>query len=488
MKNMDILTKLEEYSKDGYVPMHMPGGKRNTEYASTSVLDITEIDGFDNMHNAEGIIKNAFCRAAKLYGADKTLMLVNGSTAGILSAICGATKRKGKIIVARNCHVSVYNALIMAQLEPVYVIPEVDNDTGIYRGLSLEQIRKCVESNRDTQAVIITSPTYEGVVSEVREIASYLHEKGIPLIVDEAHGAHFKFSEEFPESAVEAGADLVINSIHKTLPALTQTALLHISGNYVDYDKVERFWNIYQTTSPSYILMASIDRCMGIIEEQGNYIFKEYIKKLKNIRENISKLNNITLLASDDISKIILICDDGKYLYDRLLKEYKVQLEMASFKYAIAMTSVADKQEYYDRFLRALQEIDASWKVESKDSGNDVGKSGKEHEVCGKTAVRTVGDAGEGAGYAINNKPEVCMCPADAIDLMDENGYEDLSVNSPDICGRISMSSVLIYPPGMPVVNVGERITDDVCRIINNAIDAGLEVPGLKEGKIRCLR
>ena len=234
MGNIDILEKLEEYSKAGYVPMHMPGGKRNTEYASTSELDITEIDGFDNMHNADGIIKNASDRAAKLYGADKTLMLVNGSTAGILSAICGATKRKGKIIVARNCHVSVYNALIMAQLEPVYVIPEVDNDT---------------------EAVIITSPTYEGVVSEVREIASYLHEKGIPLIVDEAHGAHFEFSEEFPESAVKAGADIVINSIHKTLPALTQTALLHISGNYVDYDKVERFWNIYQTTSPSYILM-----------------------------------------------------------------------------------------------------------------------------------------------------------------------------------------------------------------------------------------
>lgn len=488
MENMDILAKLEEYSKAGYVPMHMPGGKRNTEFASTSALDITEIDGFDNMHNADGIIKNASERAAILYGADKTLMLVNGSTAGILSAVCGATRRKGKIIVARNCHVSVYNALIMAQLEPVYVIPEVEEKTGIYRGLTLEQIRKCIEANADVQAVIITSPTYEGIVSEVREIAGFLHEKGIPLIVDEAHGAHFKFSEEFPESAVEAGADLVINSIHKTLPALTQTALLHISGNYVDYDKVERFWNIYQTTSPSYILMASIDRCMGIIEEQGDYIFKEYTNRLKKLRENIAKFKNIKLLASDDISKIILICDDGKYLYDRLLKEYKVQLEMASFKYAIAMTSVADKQEYYDRFLNALQEIDASWKVESKDSGNDVGKSGKEHEGCGMRVVRTVGDAGEGADYAINNKPEVCMCPANAIDLMDENGYEDLSVNSPDICGRISMSSVLIYPPGMPVVNVGERITGDVCRIIINAIDAGLEVPGLKEGKIRCLR
>ena len=467
MGNIDILAKLEDYSKAGYVPMHMPGGKRNTEYASTSELDITEIDGFDNMHNAEGIIKNASDRAARLYRADKTLMLVNGSTAGILSAVCGATKRKGKIIVARNCHVSVYNALIIAQLEPVYVIPEVDESTGIYRGLTLEQVRKCVESNRDAQAVIITSPTYEGVVSEVREIASYLHEKGIPLIVDEAHGAHFEFSEEFPESAVEAGADIVINSIHKTLPALTQTALLHISGNYVDYDKVERFWNIYQTTSPSYILMASIDRCMGIIEEHGDYIFKEYINRLKKLRENIAKLKNIKLHDSDDISKIILICDDGKHLYDRLLKEYKVQLEMASFKYAIAMTSVADKQEYYDRFLKALQEIDESWKA-------------KEKQVI---------EANEdSSGYAINNKPEVCMCPADAIDLVDENGYEDLSVNSPYICGRISVSSVLIYPPGMPVVNVGERITDDVCRIINNAIDTGLEVPGLKEGKIRCLR
>ncbi len=467
MGNMDILEKLEEYSKADYVPMHMPGGKRNTEYASTSGLDITEIDGFDNMHNADGIIKNASDRAARLYGSDRTLMLVNGSTAGILSAVCGATRRKGKIIVARNCHVSVYNALIMAQLEPVYIIPEVDDSTGIYRGLTLEQIRKCVENNKDAQAVIITSPTYEGIVSEVRLIASYLHEMGIPLIVDEAHGAHFKFSEEFPESAVEAGADLVINSIHKTLPVLTQTALLHICGNYVDYDKVERFWNIYQTTSPSYILMASIDRCMGIIEEHGDYIFKEYINRLKKLRENIAKLKNIKLLDSDDISKIILICDDGKHLYDRLLKEYKVQLEMASFKYAIAMTSVADKQEYYDRFLSALQEIDESWEA-------------KEKQVI---------EANEDtSGYAINNKPEVCMCPADAIDKMDENGYEDLSVNSPDICGRISMSSVLIYPPGMPVVNVGEKITDDVCRIINNAIDAGLEVPGLKEGKIRCLR
>jgi len=343
----------------------------------------------------------------------------------------------------------------------------VFEETELNGGITPKAVEEALNVCPEIEAVLITSPSYDGMVSDIAAISEIVHAHQIPLIVDEAHGAHFEFSDEFPESAVKAGADIVINSIHKTLPALTQTALLHISGNYVDYDKVERFWNIYQTTSPSYILMASIDRCMGIIEGQGDYIFKEYINRLKNLRKNIAKLNNIRLMDSDDISKIILICDDGKYLYDRLLDEYKVQLEMASFKYVIAMTSVADKQEYYDRFLSALKEIDESWKVESKDSENDVGES---------------------LGYAINNKPEVCMCPADAIDLMDENGYEDLSVNSPDICGRISMSSVLIYPPGMPVVNVGERITGDVCRIIKSAINAGLEVPGLKEGKIRCLR
>ena len=453
--------------------MHMPGHKRNPlcMMPDPYSLDVTEVPGVDDLHHPLEMIRDLMDELTKYYDSKQTYLLVNGSTCGILAAITACCYPGDKILVARNCHKSVYNAIKLLGLRPVYVVPHrlegMLGQLGIAGEIEVSEIRRRLKENPDIKCAMITSPTYEGIVSDIAGIAEAVHEKNIPLIVDEAHGAHFEFSDEFPESAVKAGADIVINSIHKTLPALTQTALLHISGNYVDYDKVERFWNIYQTTSPSYILMASIDRCMRIIEEQGDYIFKEYINRLKNLRENIAKLNNIRLMDSDDISKIILICDDGKYLYDRLLDEYKVQLEMASFKYVIAMTSVADKQEYYDRFLSALKEIDESWKVESKDSENAVGES---------------------LGYAINNKPEVCMCPADAIDLMDENGYEDLSVNSPDICGRISMSSVLIYPPGMPVVNVGERITDDVCRIIKSAINAGLEVPGLKEGKIRCLR
>lgn len=468
----DILNRLEEYSKDGYVPMHMPGGKRNTDFSSTSELDITEIDGFDNIHNAEGIIKDASERAASIYGADRTLFLVNGSTAGILASICGTVRKHSKIIVARNCHVSVYNAVLLAEAEPIYVMPDVDQATGIYKGLTCEKIRKCVEDNPDVAAVVITSPTYEGVVSQTRQISEYLHEKGIVLIVDEAHGAHFKFSKEFPDSAVDCGADLVINSIHKTLPALTQTALLHISGNYVDIDRVERYWNIYQTTSPSYILMASIDRCMSILEADGQNLFKDYVNRLKNLRNEIGKLENIKLLDSDDISKIILICQNGKYLYNRLLKEHKVQLEMASFRYVIAMTSIADKEEYYYRFLTALQMIDKTWKCNTEEEDN----------------IYFENNTGSSYSVAESCSPDMVFIPAKALELQDENGYEDFAVNCDEVCGKISLSSVLIYPPGMPVVNIGERVTEEVIAVIRKANNAGLEVTGLKEGKIRCLR
>jgi len=459
---MDILDKLEQYCNSDYVPMHMPGGKRNPEYSSTSILDITEIDGFDNMHNPEGIIKNAFERAARLYGADETLFLVNGSTSGILAAICGAVRKHDKVAVARNCHVSVYNALLLAELEPVYIIPDIDHKTGIYKGITYEDVKKCVHESPDIKAVIITSPTYEGIVSETRHIAEYLHSKGIILIVDEAHGAHFKFNSEFPESAVDAGADLVINSIHKTLPALTQTALLHISKKNVDVDRVERYWNIYQTTSPSYILMASIDRCIGIIEENGKELFEKYICSLKLLRQKLGQLNNISLLDSDDISKIILLCDNGKILYDRLLNEFRIQPEMASFKYVICMTSIADKQEYYDRLLQALEYIDSTW---------------ESHDVI--TLDKNI---------YINNAPDMRMTPSQAMELMNDHGCDEIDVCDDSIYGRVSASTVLIYPPGMPVINIGEVITQKAAYTIRNAIRTGLEVPGLKEGRIQCLR
>ena len=513
-KYNDLLEKLKAYSKENIVPMHMPGAKRNSELIGRYIddvsspydIDITEIDGFDNMHNADGIIKRAFEKTAALYGADESLFLVNGSTAGNMAAICGVTDKGDSIIVARNCHISVYNAIILNELDANYVYPQYDDEYGYYKGISLREIKDTVEKNesigKDIKAVVITSPTYEGNVSDIKNIAAYLHEHNIALIVDEAHGAHFKFSCEFPQTAVEQGADIVINSVHKTLPSLTQTAVMHINYGYVNVSKVKRYWNIYQSTSPSYILMGSIDRCMSIIEKDGDYLFENYISKLKILRNKLCQLKNIKLIDSDDISKIVIGCDNAKKLYDILLNEYGIQLEMSSLKYAIAMTSIFDSAEYYDRFYNALCEIDRRY----NDIISESNSVNYKNEKCSKdynaenSSERY--NANNNQNYAepcniFNNtssikkadikvniadfKNEALMSIAKALNEGDKNGYDKIMMNDSSLYGRISAKMVYVYPPGIPILCPGEIISENVVNIISKAIDNGLEVVGLED-------
>lgn len=486
----DMLGKLEAYSKENIVPMHMPGAKRNSELIGRYMddmpapydIDITEIDGFDNMHNADGMIKKAFEKTAALYGADESLFLVNGSTAGNMAAICGVTDKGDSIIVARNCHISVYNAIILNELDANYVYPQYDDEYGYYKGISLREIKDTVEKNesmsKDIKAVVITSPTYEGNVSDIKNIAAYLHEHNIPLIVDEAHGAHFKFSCEFPQTAVEQGADIVINSVHKTLPSLTQTAVMHINYGYVNVSKVKRYWNIYQSTSPSYILMGSIDRCMSIIEKDGEYLFENYISKLKILRNKLGQLKNIKLIDSDDISKIVIGCDNAKKLYDILLKEYGIQLEMSSLKYAIAMTSIFDSAEYYDRFYNALCEIDRRYNANNiNNSANNNQNYAERYNIFNNTSSIKKADIKVNIA---DFKNEALMSIAKALNEGDKNGYDKIMMNDSSLYGRISAKMVYVYPPGIPILCPGEIISENVVNIISKAIDNGLEVVGLE--------
>lgn len=486
----DMLGKLEAYSKENIVPMHMPGAKRNSELIGRYMddmpapydIDITEIDGFDNMHNADGMIKKAFEKTAALYGADESLFLVNGSTAGNMAAICGVTDKGDSIIVARNCHISVYNAIILNELDANYVYPQYDDEYGYYKGISLREIKDTVEKNKsmgkDIKAVVITSPTYEGNVSDIKNIAAYLHEHNIPLIVDEAHGAHFKFSCEFPQTAVEQGADIVINSVHKTLPSLTQTAVMHINYGYVNVSKVKRYWNIYQSTSPSYILMGSIDRCMSIIEKDGEYLFENYISKLKILRNKLGQLKNIKLIDSDDISKIVIGCDNAKKLYDILLKEYGIQLEMSSLKYAIAMTSIFDSAEYYDRFYNALCEIDRRYNANNiNNSANNNQNYAEHYNIFNNTLSIKKADIKVNIA---DFKNEALMSIAKALNEGDKNGYDKIMMNDSSLYGRISAKMVYVYPPGIPILCPGEIISENVVNIISKAIDNGLEVVGLE--------
>lgn len=486
----DMLGKLEAYSKENIVPMHMPGAKRNSELIGRYMddmpapydIDITEIDGFDNMHNADGMIKKAFEKTAVLYGADESLFLVNGSTAGNMAAICGVTDKGDSIIVARNCHISVYNAIILNELDANYVYPQYDDEYGYYKGISLREIKDTVEKNesmgKDIKAVVITSPTYEGNVSDIKNIAAYLHEHNIPLIVDEAHGAHFKFSCEFPQTAVEQGADIVINSVHKTLPSLTQTAVMHINYGYVNVSKVKRYWNIYQSTSPSYILMGSIDRCMSIIEKDGEYLFENYISKLKILRNKLGQLKNIKLIDSDDISKIVIGCDNAKILYDILLNEYGIQLEMSSLKYAIAMTSIFDSAEYYDRFYNALCEIDRRYNANNiNNSANNNQNYAEHYNIFNNTSSIKKADIKVNIA---DFKNEALMSIAKALNEGDKNGYDKIMMNDSSLYGRISAKMVYVYPPGIPILCPGEIISENVVNIISKAIDHGLEVVGLE--------
>lgn len=486
----DMLGKLEAYSKENIVPMHMPGAKRNSELIGRYMddmpapydIDITEIDGFDNMHNADGMIKKAFEKTAALYGADESLFLVNGSTAGNMAAICGVTDKGDSIIVARNCHISVYNAIILNELDANYVYPQYDDEYGYYKGISLREIKDTVEKNesmsKDIKAVVITSPTYEGNVSDIKNIAAYLHEHNIPLIVDEAHGAHFKFSCEFPQTAVEQGADIVINSVHKTLPSLTQTAVMHINYGYVNVSKVKRYWNIYQSTSPSYILMGSIDRCMSIIEKDGEYLFENYISKLKILRNKLGQLKNIKLIDSDDISKIVIGCDNAKKLYDILLKKYGIQLEMSSLKYAIAMTSIFDSAEYYDRFYNALCEIDRRYNANNiNNSANNNQNYAERYNIFNNTSSIKKADIKVNIA---DFKNEALMSIAKALNEGDKNGYDKIMMNDSSLYGRISAKMVYVYPPGIPILCPGEIISENVVNIISKAIDNGLEVVGLE--------
>lgn len=485
----DLLTKLECYCKEDYVPMHMPGSKRNTElfYMENPYgLDITEIDGFDNLHHAKEIIADSMKRAAELFGADETLYLVNGSSAGILAAICGATARGDQIIVARNCHISVYNAISINGLKPYYLQPECDVNTGIYKGITLQDIKKCFREKRkqedkktEVKAVVLTSPTYEGYVSEVKEIADYLHQKGIIFIVDEAHGAHFQMSEAFPQSAVELGADAVIQSIHKTLPAFTQTALLHLNGRWIDRRRVKMYWNIYQTTSPSYILMAGIDRCISILKERKNELFESYLNSLQNLRERLSHLKSIRLLETDDISKLVLVVPkitDGKQFYDQLLRDYHIQLEMSSLRYVIAMTSIGDQQENYDRFANAIELMDDQLMISMKD--NQISEWNTTTKKNNDKSVYEVYDCSR-------LQIEVVMTPAKAVERLSDQA-QLFEMN--EAVGEISGTQICMYPPGIPLINLGERITRETIDILNKGISAGLEVMGLEEGKILCLK
>ena len=502
-KQPGFLERLTEYAGSDAYPFHMPGHKRREipdgipgGFPDPYGIDITEIDGFDNLHHAEGILKDAMETVAAIYGADRSWYLVNGSTCGILSAVFAATENGGKILTARNCHKAVYHAICLNRLEAEYLYPEEITEFRINGGIRAEDVRKALEKDAmrcagnsgdvrgkitKIQAVLITSPTYEGVVSDIRAIADAAHEYGIPLIVDEAHGAHLEYADQchsFPKSALEYGADIVIQSLHKTLPCFTQTAILHVKGKLVDQDRISRYLSMFQTSSPSYLFMAGMERCIRYMDGDGRNEMIRYEKRLERFMERMEGLQVLEVLdreicgkyrtvAGWDPSKIVVStmrAEDfhGEELAETLRRKYHLEMEMTAPEYVIAMTSLMDTEEGFERLGTALLEIDGALRRRMEPEQQKEKGEPKEKERC---------ETPEATESKVSH-PIRRMLICEAMDADTERTAFQ------DTVGKVSAEFVYLYPPGIPIIAPGEVFTDAIVEKIMAYKAAGLLVQG----------
>ncbi len=474
---------LLEYPGEGYYPAHMPGHKGHMEEGFLKEAlryDITEIDGFDNLHDAKGLILESEKYAASLYGSTETHFLIGGSTCGILSAILGATVQGDKVIIARNCHRSVYNAVCEGRLECRYVYPKYTESLNIPGEISTASVEEALNKDPDAAAVVITSPTYEGICSDIWTIAGICHRYGKILIVDGAHGAHFGFDDRFPGSAVRAGADIVINSLHKTLPSPTQTALLHINGSLANRENIIRKLKIYQSSSPSYLLMAGIDNCMTLIGDKGRDLFNEFYKRLDKLNADLKDLKCLRHISRDlilsldagydaDPGKLVISAKGtgitGNDLYDILRSEYRIQPEMASDDHCLMILTIMDTDEGFERITNALKCIDEKL---SEENNGDV--SARETEICISSHYARAAEEAMPLYMALEGSRR--------------------TVGIEEAAGCINAEFISLYPPGIPLLVPGERIEEDHVRCIRQALDMGLNVQGPiqnKEIKIQVL-
>ena len=464
-----LLAHLQEYCASDHVPFHMPGHKRKPSgMPDPFSIDITEIDGFDDLPHPEGILKSIQENAARLYGAKETFLLVNGSTAGILTAISAACRSAGDpaVILARDSHRSAYHGLYLNQAEPVYLLP--DNDRGRpplkYRlsGTDPSKVREALSRNPQAAAVFVTSPTYDGTVSDISAIAKITHEYGSLLIVDEAHGAHFGLHPNLPETAIRLGADLVIQSLHKTLPSLTQTALLHVCSDRPDAALIRRFLSVYQTSSPSYILLASADRCIRMMHSEGEAVYDRILKELDIFRKKAAGLRHIRILPSDDPTRILISAPgrlSGGRICDTLRHTFHIEPEMVTPSFVLCLVGAGDDAESLGRLWRAVEKIDAAVEADS------VAVSGTADDESDSVVPDIYG--GEGLPQKVFSLQKAWDAAHEQIPLSES-------------AGRISGTFVYMYPPGTPLLVPGECISRKMISYMETLIGAGCTLHGLE--------
>ena len=465
MSDIPIYDMLKNYIDKKPTIFHMPGHKMGhsvSEYYTDMIKwDVTEIPCTDDLHNPSGAILEAQWKATTAFGTSQTFFLVNGSTCGIHAVLMAVCKNKDKIIVGRDCHKSVLNILMYLEANIVFVNPEYNSEFGIYCGYNVKNIREALDKNPDSVGVILTSPNYYGICSDIETIAKEVHGHNKVLIVDEAHGAHLKFCERLPKSAVQQGADAVVQSAHKTLPALTQTGYLHINSNRIDVAKVKNILDVIQTSSPSFIFMASLDIARHIMETEGRQRLNEVCDFIDDFCENMSCIDGLRILGNQYIKegmcdKTRLVINFSKldivgYDVERVLMErYNIQVEMSDLYNIVCIATVCDTKENFERLEYALKDIISNSEI----ARQHVAKL-KQGMLCNETSAR----------------------------LVDIKHYKSVKVGLYEAVGQISYNMIVPYPPGIPVIIAGECIKEEHIDYINKILDLGAVVNGIDENK-----
>lgn len=450
-KKTPFFTKIKEYAESNSVALDVPGHKRTAmltdmvDYVGieTFKLDANAPRGLDNLSRPVGVIKEASKLLAEAFLAEEAYFLTGGTTMGILAMIMSICRAKEKIILPRNVHKSVINALIFSGAIPVFIKPRIDMTLGIANDMPIEEVKKAIEEHPDAKAVFVINPTYFGAISDLKEIVEVAHQKNMLVLADEAHGAHYCFSEDLPYSAMEAGVDLSAASMHKTGGSLTQSSILLAQGPLVDHQRLKSTINLLQSTSPSSLFLASIDVARKVMYFEAPKKIPGLIKLASETRKRIQKIPGLQSLGKEyftsknvfdyDESKIIVKVSDlgvtGFDVYKELYDEHKIQMELAETHLILAVLSIATTQEDMDRFVKALESISEKYAPMKL---NPV-----------KPKIRY-------------SEPEYAIRPREAYHA--PKAYMPLI----EAVNQIAAESIMIYPPGIPIVIPGEVITQDI--------------------------
>ena len=473
-----LFNALMEYVNRDTLPFHVPGHKKgigiDSEFkefigANPFKIDVTVFKLVDSLHHPNGPIKKAQELVADAYGSKASFFSIHGTSGAIQAMILSVVKDGDKIIVPRNVHKSVTSGIILSGAIPIFVEPEIDKKLGIAHGVTPETIEKALKENPDSKAVLIINPTYYGVATDIKKIADIVHSYDIPLIVDEAHGPHLAFSNKLPMSAIEAGADICAQSTHKIIGSLTQGSLLHINSKYVDPKKLQQILNLLQTTSPSYILMASLDCARRQIALEGKELLDKAIELCKYTRNEINKIPGFYCFGEEvlgkpgsyafDPTKLTISSRDlgitGFELDTILADKYHIQMELSDFYNVLAVGSFGDTKEGMDILINALKEISDEY-------------YGKREPIQDFLDIPTI--------------PKKILNPREAF-------YSNkISVPLKESVGKISGEFLLAYPPGIPVLCPGEEITKEVIEYVNDLKRANLYVQGTEDTTVENIK